>query len=307
MHLQKGLNPLIDRSYSRYFVNIPVFIRHRRRAEEIGLPPYHMVGMHAQNSYEILLATEGLTRVTLNGQDYELSPGDLLICHPYDRHSCITDISLGPVSYYFLIFESEIAERALPRSACELLRSVSAGRRRFQSYIPAGDPEADGIRASFPLIETLQLRRTLFDDCRITARVELMAADLLEHYLRSDAVAPPKELEFIRAVTEFVSAHYAEPVSTEDISAAFSYSKSHFCHRCRMHLGCTFTDFLTRYRIEMATQFMTWTQTCHLPLFEIARLAGFGDYSYFKDSFQKYTGQLPSEYRASVTPDFPEP
>jgi AraC-like DNA-binding protein len=66
----------------------------------------------------------------------------------------------------------------------------------------------------------------------------------------------------------------------------------------RRHLsamGTSYQQVLDEVRKGLALQYLG---TTHLPLFEIANLLGFSDPSNFRRAFRKWTGRLPSDYRA---------
>jgi AraC-like DNA-binding protein len=66
----------------------------------------------------------------------------------------------------------------------------------------------------------------------------------------------------------------------------------------RRHLssmGTSYQAILNEVRKRLALQYLTAT---HLPLYEIANLLGFSDPSNFRRAFKKWTGKLPSDYRA---------
>lgn len=72
----------------------------------------------------------------------------------------------------------------------------------------------------------------------------------------------------------------------------------------RRHLaaaGTSYQQLLDEVRKRLALQYL---ETTHLPLFEIAQLLGFSDPSNFRRAFRKWTGRVPSDYRAQpVTPE----
>ncbi|MGH8354952.1 MAG: AraC family transcriptional regulator [Pseudomonas sp.] len=66
----------------------------------------------------------------------------------------------------------------------------------------------------------------------------------------------------------------------------------------RRHLstmGSSYQQVLDEVRKRLALQYLAAT---HLPLYEIAALLGFNDPSNFRRAFKKWTGKLPSDYRA---------
>lgn len=70
----------------------------------------------------------------------------------------------------------------------------------------------------------------------------------------------------------------------------------------RRHLaasGTSYQQVLDEVRRSLALQYLG---TTHLPLFEISHLLGFSDPSNFRRAFRKWTGRVPSDYRAAPVP-----
>jgi AraC-like DNA-binding protein len=89
----------------------------------------------------------------------------------------------------------------------------------------------------------------------------------------------------------------ARPGDFPDLASA-----AHMLHTSgrslRRHLssmGTSYQAILNEVRKRLALQYLT---TTHLPLYEIANLLGFSDPSNFRRAFNKWTGKLPSDYRA---------
>jgi AraC-like DNA-binding protein len=119
--------------------------------------------------------------------------------------------------------------------------------------------------------------------------------DMLEQLI--DAIKTntrhPNSVQLARAI-DYIEEHLADELSREEVARAAGLSPSHFSHLMRAKTGWSFTELLTRLRIDRA---------CHLlaqadqPLAQIAQACGFGDQSYFTRVFRKRTGQTPGEYR----------
>ncbi|HEX8576272.1 MAG TPA: helix-turn-helix domain-containing protein [Flavobacterium sp.] len=60
-----------------------------------------------------------------------------------------------------------------------------------------------------------------------------------------------------------------------------------------------FYQFINRYRIEEANKLILDESMAHLNFQEIGFEVGFNSKSVFYATFKKYTGQTPSEYKAS--------
>jgi AraC-like DNA-binding protein len=103
----------------------------------------------------------------------------------------------------------------------------------------------------------------------------------------------PNSVLLARAL-EYMEERLADELSREEVARAAGLSPSHFSHLMRAKTGWSFTELLTRLRIDRACHLLTHTAE---PLARIAQDCGFSDQSYFTRVFRKRTGQPPGDYR----------
>jgi AraC-like DNA-binding protein len=103
----------------------------------------------------------------------------------------------------------------------------------------------------------------------------------------------PNSVQLARAV-DYMEDHLAGALSREEVARAAGLSPSHFSHLMRAKTGWSFTDLLTRLRVDRACHLLARTAQ---PLAQIAQDCGFSDQSYFTRVFRRRTGQTPGEYR----------
>ena len=73
-------------------------------------------------------------------------------------------------------------------------------------------------------------------------------------------------------------------------------SKSYLCRILKEELGCTFTEYTNRLRIERSKMYL---HRSDMSLSEIACAVGFDDQSYFTRIFKRQVGIPPGKYRAN--------
>lgn len=93
---------------------------------------------------------------------------------------------------------------------------------------------------------------------------------------------------------EYIEAHLAEEISRDEVARAAGLSASRFSHLMRAKTGWSFSELLTRLRVDRACHLLRHTE---LGLVQIALESGFGDQSYFNRVFRKRTGATPGAYR----------
>ena len=102
------------------------------------------------------------------------------------------------------------------------------------------------------------------------------------------------ESNTIKHAREYISDHYQEPLTLKQAARAVNMSVCNFCKVFKQSSGMTFTDYLTRLRIEKAKNLLANTDK---QISEIAFEVGFNSLSQFNRSFKRITGESPSLFR----------
>lgn len=95
-------------------------------------------------------------------------------------------------------------------------------------------------------------------------------------------------------VLAYLRRNSASHVSLEEAAAQAHLSPSYFSRLFRQRTGRTFSDYLTRLRVEHAKRLLCSPET---DMAEIAAQAGFYDQSHFTHAFKGVTGLTPGAYR----------
>jgi AraC-like DNA-binding protein len=80
-----------------------------------------------------------------------------------------------------------------------------------------------------------------------------------------------------------------------DLSASLSQSPNHLSQIINELEGCNFSEFINRYRVEESKRLLQHQND--VTLIQIAYRAGFNNKVTFNNTFKKFTGFLPSEFR----------
>lgn len=105
-----------------------------------------------------------------------------------------------------------------------------------------------------------------------------------------------KTLEIIQTIN-FINEHYHEKIVIEDLTRMLKCSASFLNYKFKEEIGTTFADYLNRYRILKAIEFIKLQK---YPLYEIATMCGFKDYKYFNQVFHKYVGTSVKDFKQLV-------
>jgi len=101
----------------------------------------------------------------------------------------------------------------------------------------------------------------------------------------------------IREAQAYVQARLGEPLTVHAVSAYVGLSPHYFGRLFREASGESFTDYVTRVRMDKARELLLHSS---LKVYEIAQLVGVQNYRYFHSLFRRRHGKKPSEYRGGI-------
>ncbi|NOU36795.1 MAG: substrate-binding domain-containing protein [Kiritimatiellaceae bacterium] len=103
---------------------------------------------------------------------------------------------------------------------------------------------------------------------------------------------------YVAKAVRFITEHYAEPITTNEVALAAGVSKGMLQSRFTEHIGCTIHEQIEKKRLNHAKRLLTETD---LKTSSIAIESGFGSRERFSKRFKQITGVTPMEYRSSNT------
>ena len=114
-----------------------------------------------------------------------------------------------------------------------------------------------------------------------------------ERYAQPAAGRPEAENAGVQRVRAFVDAHYAEPVSLDELAKAADMNKFVLLRAFTRERGITPYQYLLTVRINKAKELL---ERGAQPL-EAAMSSGFTDQSHFTNAFKRFIGLTPGQYR----------
>lgn len=102
------------------------------------------------------------------------------------------------------------------------------------------------------------------------------------------------EPAIIQRAKQFIQRNQVENLSSSCVAKELHISRFYFCTLFKKVTGVTFTEYVTRMRIERVKELL---MNPNLRVSEIAYEVGFQSLTHFNRAFLKLTGQSPTEYR----------
>ena len=253
---------------------------------------FRQVAVHWQDSMELVYIKRGSGLVQTGAQVCTAQSGDIFVLTPGTLHA-IRQAESCTMEYENIIFDVELLGGAEDLCAEKYLLPLQSGRLALPEHITPD--EVWYPQAADCLKEAEEANR-----CKQFG-YELCIKGALLHFLalliaQSKALPPAEKAstQRLRAVLQWISAHYSEPVCVADAAALCQCSPNHFMRWFRQMTGQTFIIFLREYRLNAAAEALRTTEDTIL---SISEQCGFENLSYFNREFKAHFGMTPREYR----------
>ena len=253
------------------------------------------VNLHYHDFFEVYFFLNGRVDFRVEGVDYSLQPGDLLLIKPQELHR---NFILPDTSYerfviwidksFFEMYRSEDMDLAAcfhttgsatpnllrPRQTVRVLleRMVSQMDYEFHSDSPGG---------------------------RIVARA-LLLQFMVELNRLSQQQMPTRiggaEQDLISRVLSYIGDHFQEDISLESLAQEFFVSKYHLSHAFTGRMGTSVYRYITFRRLLLARDLLAAGQAPG----EIYQICGFGDYANFYRAYRSEYGISPRQFANEI-------
>lgn len=105
---------------------------------------------------------------------------------------------------------------------------------------------------------------------------------------------PAESNEVIKKAMSYISDHYAEKITLDDIAGEVHLNAAYLSTIFKQTTGSSFKEYLTLVRVEESKRLLANTD---YSILDIAIATGFDDQSYFSKVFKRCTGLTPKQYR----------
>ena len=133
------------------------------------------------------------------------------------------------------------------------------------------------------------------EDMRSFGSLEELCAfldDLMGLYMKTGEPVKSAGSQMLRDMADYVRAHFKDRMRLSDLAEQFHLNTAYCSEIFRKSVGMTYTDYVTKLRMEYAWRQLTQDGDCNLQA--LALELGYGDYFTFSKRFKKYYGMSPS-------------
>lgn len=241
---------------------------------------------HIHKELEVTFVVAGEWHVTVNGAEFDVSPGDVYIVNPFEKHSGVTYNRDYPKYSFTVIADMGYFARVMPERWQNKVSALARGTLRFGTVWR-------GCADMYWVFQNLHDCLTADDVPGALSWFYRLIGEMFGRFVATENGEPDPNYDFIVRVADIIEGRFREQISTGTVSAELGYSESYFCRRFRESFGTTFTERLNSTRIAYAKS-LTLAESGSLQA--IANECGVPDYVHFSKLFRKYTGMPPGKW-----------
>lgn len=253
-----------------------------------------IVGLHHHEFYEVDYLLSGKVTYTIESRVYPISPGDLLIISPKELHQVMIDAEAEPYERYTLWISPALLDR-LSTQETDLASCFDTSRPNYSHLIRLQSPYRGMIQSLLDLLhqesEGSQYGADILPDALLTTLMTLVN----RLSIRRDGESSGSFSYTSPAVSDvinYISLHYAEEISLQQLADTFYISKYHLSHEFSHYVGVSVYQYLKKKRLMISCQLLAQGKKSG----DVAAACGFCNYTSFYRAFCAEYGVSPREY-----------
>lgn len=221
---------------------------------------------------------EGECFLSVDTENYIIKPGQLAYL-PKGKRRAYTHVSKR-----FTMYEMAFSATCGDRNLMELL-----GLTEDNFVVSITDTEK--ISSLFESSHRKEMYKNPLYDIGWCANI----INIIRIYANERHKLNSSESQLFKPVLNYMSAHYNEPLKTENFASLVHMQTTYFIKRFKKTYGLPPIAYFNRMKMYKAMGMLSGTD---LPIEQISKKVGITDTSYFARVFKKYCNITPSQYRA---------
>lgn len=245
-------------------------------------------GPEAHRKFEIIYVVQGEELYNIEGEQYQISDGDIIFVMPNEIHSMIGN-NLRPFERILVYFDFEML-RDMFRVADIEIDDTFLELSRVNRVIPEKLVRKHGIKDVIFEMAAIDssdrnagflLMSKIFD---LIVRLSNTATD------DEESVLPVIKDRVVKDVINYIDDHISEQISLDDIANELYVSKSTLCHKFSANMNISVNRYIATKKIYYAAELIKNGKSAN----EAAIAAGYDQYTTFYHNYKQIMGRSPS-------------
>ena len=268
-----------SKEISHEIIDVPVDTNVKFRT---STDPGSYIPMHWHRAIEIIYMQEGSLDVTIESESFTIQKGDCIVINGNVLHSTKCT---SPNTAILLQIPLDFMEKYIP----------DLGQLIFLFDFRTKEQKQQTKQTMFKtILEQLQLINNVRPDGYLLRFNSLIFELLFQLYhnfavkiLQSNISQKKKDMNRLEPVLDYISKHYREPISLNEIAEVACLQTGYFCRFFKKKMGITFLEYQNEYRLSFIYRDLITTRD---PVHVILERHGFTNYKLFRRMFLEHFG-----------------
>ncbi|MGX7163453.1 AraC family transcriptional regulator [Enterococcus massiliensis] len=245
---------------------------------------------HSHDFYEVHTTLSGVGSFYLEGKQFNVTEGTVLLIHYNDLHRIIKQNTNLFERVYIFLTPQFLASRSTKRTNLE------------DCFQPLGNHKSRIIQANPQKLKKLLSFIDEKPDASIYGSDIKYEQKLIDYMIFLNQLVQKEESENqsntivqnerIEQIIQYISTHLTDALSLEEMEKTFFVSKYYITREFKKHTGITFHQFVLKKRLLYSKQLLKEYKNSS----QVYSKAGFTSYPHFLKAFKKEFGLTPKEF-----------
>jgi AraC-like DNA-binding protein len=254
------------------------------------------VNLHHHDFYECFLFISGDVTYLIEGKTYYLKPGDIILINSNELHQAVIE-SKEVVYERIVLWMNKSYLQKLSSSETDLTLCFESKDKK--NVLRTDFETQKNIRLILNKIIGLQQYKGIGYDLLYNSYItELLV--YVNNIAFSEEVrlnVDIKKSNLIDSVIDYINSHLEEDITVDEISEYFYLSKFHLSREFKKHTGTTIHRYIVQKKLIQAKELILE----QMPVIDVYKHCGFGDYSNFFRAFKNEYGVTPKQFYKLMT------
>lgn len=277
-------------STRQYMLSADYEIFHYKNTELTG------VNLHHHDFYECYLFISGDVTYHIEGKIYYLKPGDIILINSKELHQAIIN-SKDVVYERIVLWMSKPFLKKLSDGKTDLTLCFESKDKR--NVLRTNFETRKNVRLVLNKIISLQMAKGYGYELLYAAFItELMVyINNIAFMKHADLNIDIKKSNLIDGIIDYISNHLEEDITVDELAEYCYLSKFHLSREFKKHTGTTIHRYIVQKKLILAKELILDT----MPIMDVYKKCGFGDYSNFFRAFKNEYGVTPKQFYEAMS------
>lgn len=250
---------------------------------------------HWHNFCEITYVQRGMGCYFVNGKQYDMKEGDLILFNNVEPHGWV--VKSDTMYLTVMVFSMDLVSSL----NSDYLKPFIERGSNFKNKIDCRDSFSGEIYQMMKEILTEYGRNMEGGRLLIIADILRILTFLIRYYqnesrageIREDIDEKKSTMKRLEKAFAYINTHYTEKITLSEVAKSVYMSDNYFSAYFKKVANCNFMDYVTDLRLKKARELM---KNPDLNMNEIALESGFYNMSNFYRMYKKHVGEPPQRH-----------